>query len=61
MTITSTIISLIIDGVAFGRKTHHGSLTMFPIRSEGRGGLEYLTLAAFATPVDEVGGTPDGS
>jgi len=45
MTITPTTISSVLDGIAFGKKTHHGSLTMFPLRSERRGGLEYLTLA----------------
>ena len=66
MTITSTIISSILDGVAFGKKTHHGSLTMFPLRSEGAGGLEYLTLtealeAGFArvSEVSEGGSVPE--
>ena len=66
MTITSTIISSILDSIAFGKKTHHGSLTMFPLRSEGRGGLEYLTLAealeaglARVSEVSEGGSVPE--
>ena len=61
-----TIISSILDGVTFGKKTHHGSLTMFPFRSEGRDGLEYLTLAealeaglARVSEVSEGGSVPE--
>ncbi len=66
MTITSAIINSILDGVAFGKKTDHGSLTMLPLRSEGAGGLEYLTLAealdtgfARVSEVSEGGSVPD--
>lgn len=66
MTATNTIVSSIIDGVTFGKKTHHESLTMFPFRIKGRAGLEYLTLAealeagfAGISEVSERGSVPE--
>ena len=40
-----TTINAILQSAELGKKIHHGSMTMVPIRSEGGTGAEYLTLA----------------